>query len=106
MVGEGQSDGRGIPHSDGEREMDSRSQGRRHLPQECSVGQWSWQIVPEALQGGQLKDEGKQRMYFTSDRWKPAASQRAAGGVTSLLAPGHSEAFREEVLWFLFLFPG
>lgn len=27
-------------------------------------------------------------------------------GVASLLAPGHSETFREEVLWFLFLFPG
>lgn len=56
---------------------------------------------------GQLEDEGKQQVYFTSDRWKPASSQRAAGGLNSLLAPGHSEAFQEQVLWFLFLhFPG
>lgn len=45
---EGQSNSRGIPHSDKEQETGNRSQRSRHLPQECSAGQWSWQIVLEA----------------------------------------------------------
>lgn len=58
---DGQANSRGIPHSDGDQETGSRSQGSRHLPQECSVGQWSWQMVLGALQAAlQLEGEGKQ----------------------------------------------
>jgi hypothetical protein len=103
-VVDGQSNSRGIPHGDGDQETGSRSQGSRHLPQECSAVQWSWQMVPGALKVAlQLEGEAhlrrmaaccqqsSWRSHLTPSSWPPRSlSGRSAMGSLPLsrLEPG------------------